>query len=217
MKKTPDQIIKEYTRYIQTIAMRYNQPRYLDDMISVGHMAAIQAYERLDSSKIKNDEKSYITTCIKFEIMSFLSKNARTIAIPNSIQFNKDEEKRITTIPTISIETPINDEGDTLEDFIPSSDTYIYPEQNNALKTALMTLSEKERMIVELHLDLNDTSQPMTLKDIGDQLGVTRERTRQLYERAITKLQIHMGVPVQKHKIKNTTTYYEKNKRKKTL
>jgi RNA polymerase sigma factor (sigma-70 family) len=206
MKKTPEQIIKEYTRYVQTIAMRYNQPQYLDDMISVGHMAAIQAYERLDESKINNDEKSYITTCIKGSIMNFLTNNARTIHIPA----NKVSEN---SIPTISIDTPLNDEGDTLEDVIPSSDTYIYPEQNNALKTALMTLSEKERMIVELHLDLNDTSKPMTLKDIGDILGISRERTRQLYERAITKLQIHMGAEVKSNKIKHTTTWYERSKK----
>jgi len=206
MKKTPEQIIKSFDRYIKTIAMRYNQPQYLDDMISVGHMAAIQAYERLDESKINNDEKSYITTCIKGSIMNFLTNNARTIHIPA----NKLVEH---TIPTISINIPLNDEGDTLEDVIPSSDTYIYPEQNNALKTALMTLSEKERMIVESHLDLNDNSQPMTLKDIGDILGISRERTRQLYERAITKLQIHMGAEVKSNKIKNTTTWYERSKK----
>jgi RNA polymerase sigma factor (sigma-70 family) len=212
--KTPEQILKEYTRYIKTIAMRYNQPQYLDDMISVGHMAAIQAYERLDPSKINNDEKSYITTYIKGSIMNFLTTNARTISIPRNVQQHKDEEERITTIPTISTSTPVGDDGSTIEDFIPSNEHYISPEPNKAIKTALMTLSEKERLVVELHLDLNDTSQPMTLKAVGDELGVSRERARQLYQRAISKLQLEMGAEIKSNKLKHTTTWYERNKNK---
>lgn len=215
MKKTPEQIIKEYTRYTQTIAMRYNQPQYLDDMISVGHMAAIQAYERLDPSKINNDEKSYITTCIKGSIMNFLTTNARTISIPRNVQQHKDEEERITTIPTISTSTPLNDDLSVLEDFLVASDDYIPPTQNESLKTALMTLSEKERLVLELHLDLNDESEPITLKAVGDQLGVSRERARQLYQRAISKLQVELGAEIKKNKLTHSTTYYERVTKKK--
>jgi RNA polymerase sigma factor (sigma-70 family) len=213
--KTPEQIIKEYNRYIKTIAMRYNQPQFIDDMISVGQMAAIQAYERLDQSKINNDEKSYITTYIKGSIMNFLTTNARTISIPRNVQQHKDEEERITTIPTISTSTPVGDDGSTIEDFIPSNEHYISPEPNKAIKTALMTLSEKERLVLELHLDLNDTSQPMTLKAVGDELGVSRERARQLYQRAITKLQGELGAEVKKNKLTHLTTYYERVTKKK--
>lgn len=211
--KTPEKIISEYTRYVKTIAMRLNQPQYLDDIISVGHMAAIEAYGRLDHSKINNDEKSYITTCIKGSIMNFLTTNARTIKIPRNVQQNKDEDARITTIPTISLSTPLNDEGDVLEDLIPSSEPTTPIEPNEALKNALMTLNEKEREILTLHLDLNDESEPMTLADIGKLLGVSRERARQLYQGAISKLQVEMGVPIQKHKNQVKETWYARNKK----
>lgn len=213
MKKTPEQIIKEYNRYIKTIAMRYNQPQYLDDIISIGQMAAIEAYGRLDHSKINNDEKSYITTCIKGSIMNFLTTNARTIKIPRNVLQHKDEDERITTIPTISTSTPINDDGDVLESVLTDGDVYVYPEPDNKLKNALMTLSDKEREILTLHLDLNDQGEPMTLSDIGKSMGVSRERARQLYQKAISKLQVEMGAEVKSNKIKHTTTWYERNKK----
>jgi len=206
--KTHEQILKDYNRYIQTVASRFGQSQYLDDLIQIGRIAALQAYERLDETKIKNDEKSYVTTCIKGSMKNFLTDNARTIKIPAKQQSEVH-------IPTISISTPIGDEGSTLEDFIPSSEDYTPTKPNEALKTALMTLNEKERLVVELHLDLNDESQPMTLSAIGDQLGLSRERVRQIYDKAITKMQIELGVEVKKNKLKHTTSWYERNKIKK--
>ena len=185
MKKTPEQIIKEYSRYINTIANRMGQELFFDDMVQVGRLAAIQAYERLDESKINDDEKSYITTCIKGSIMNFLTNNARTIHIPA----NKLVEH---TIPTISINIPLNDEGDTLEDVIPSSDTYIYPEQNNALKTlyfALDKLKPEYREIIELYYDLGDNSNPMTLREIAAIKNQTHQNIADKLNKAIKKLQ----------------------------
>jgi len=51
--------------------------------------------------------------------------------------------------------------------------------------SALTTLSEKERMIVEARLMSDD---PPTLREIGEQWGVSRERARQIEANAIKKL-----------------------------
>lgn len=204
--KTPEQIIKEYTRYIKTIAMRYNQPQYYDDMVSVGHMAAIQAYNRLDHSKINNDEKSYITTCIKGSIMNWLTNNARTIRIPRSIIENKDDDKRITSIPTISLDAPINDELDPMSDLIPSSDIYIYPDQNNELKSLYLALSQLKpeyQQIIELYFDLFDKGEPMTLEQIAIVKGQTKQNIAYKLDNAIKKLQKIMGADIQKIRNKN--------------
>lgn len=205
--KTHEQILKDYNRYIQTVAMRMGQPQYTEDLIQIGRIAALQAHSRLDDNKIKNDEKSYITTCIKGSMKNFLTENARTIKIP---AYKQGEVH----ISTISISTPVGDEGSTVEDFIVESEPSTPKEPNDALKKALMTLNEKERMVLEMHLDLNDESEPMTLSAIGDVIGVTRERARQLYQGAITKLQLQMGAEVKSNKLKHTTTWYERNKNK---
>ncbi len=49
-------------------------------------------------------------------------------------------------------------------------------------------LTIRERQIITMYYGLDDTAEPMTLERIGDLLGVTRERIRQIRERAFTKL-----------------------------
>ena len=48
-------------------------------------------------------------------------------------------------------------------------------------------LDEREHSIVRSYFGL-DGSEPMTLEQIGNRMGLTRERIRQLKERAFSKL-----------------------------
>ena len=52
---------------------------------------------------------------------------------------------------------------------------------------ALSTLTERERMILSLYFGLGD-SEPMTLEEIGKKMRLTRERIRQIKEKAILRL-----------------------------
>ena len=49
-------------------------------------------------------------------------------------------------------------------------------------------LTNRERQILIMYYGLDDSAEPMTLERIGDLLGVTRERIRQIRERAFEKL-----------------------------
>jgi RNA polymerase primary sigma factor len=49
-------------------------------------------------------------------------------------------------------------------------------------------LTSRERQILTMYYGLDDSAEPMTLERIGDLLGVTRERIRQIRERAFEKL-----------------------------
>jgi len=55
------------------------------------------------------------------------------------------------------------------------------------LERALGTLSERERRILTLYFGLGG-DEPMTLEDIGKKLNLTRERIRQIKEKAIQRL-----------------------------
>ena len=55
------------------------------------------------------------------------------------------------------------------------------------LAAVLEGLDEREHAIVKSYFGL-DGSEPMTLEQIGDRMGLTRERIRQLKERAFSKL-----------------------------
>ncbi|HEX7050286.1 MAG TPA: RNA polymerase sigma factor RpoD/SigA [Longimicrobiales bacterium] len=55
------------------------------------------------------------------------------------------------------------------------------------IEEALSTLKEREAKILRLYFGL-DGQEPMTLEEIGTLLGITRERVRQIKERALARL-----------------------------
>ena len=54
------------------------------------------------------------------------------------------------------------------------------------INRALQTLNERERNIIEAFFGINQPE--MTLEEIGDKYGLTRERVRQIKEKAIRRL-----------------------------
>jgi RNA polymerase primary sigma factor len=59
-------------------------------------------------------------------------------------------------------------------------------QRRRVVRRALMTLPERERVILERHYGLS--GEPLTLQEIGRQLGLTRERVRQLEAHALATL-----------------------------
>lgn len=55
------------------------------------------------------------------------------------------------------------------------------------VEEALSSLKEREAKILRLYYGLDD-QEPMTLEEIGDILGITRERVRQIKEKALIRL-----------------------------
>ena len=93
-----------------------------------------------------------------------------------------------------SLDQPIQDDSQTTHlDLMVSSDNQedllSKNQEQSALqsqvKKAMTTLNEKERYIVENRLMADE---PLTLQEIGDRYHISRERARQLEERAKTKL-----------------------------
>jgi RNA polymerase primary sigma factor len=70
----------------------------------------------------------------------------------------------------------------------PSPDTILMSESlNREIERALSKLSEMEAEIIRLYFGLND-EEPLTLEEIGDKFNLTRERIRQIKEKAIRRL-----------------------------
>jgi len=75
---------------------------------------------------------------------------------------------------------------DTVLDRTDREMNYHYSLQVETEKT-LSTLTERERDVVKLFFGIS-VQNPLTLEDIGDQLGLTRERVRQIKDKALNKL-----------------------------
>jgi RNA polymerase primary sigma factor len=94
----------------------------------------------------------------------------------------------------ISIDAPlIAGEESTLVEVIPNNDS---PSADAALmkeslekevERALSTLTERERDVIKLFYGIG-VAHPLTLEEIGDKFNLTRERVRQIKEKAIRRL-----------------------------
>ena len=110
------------------------------------------------------------------------------------ISAEKVREIQLMSFDTTSLETQIGDEGDTtLGDFVEdknaiSPEQYAYREQlKESLREVLSTLTEREENVIRMRFGL-DNGQPMTLEEVGQKFGVTRERIRQIEAKDIRKL-----------------------------
>jgi len=95
---------------------------------------------------------------------------------------------------SVSIDAPISSEDDTsMVDFIASDDTpksdehLIHESLNQEIQRSLSTLSEKEREVINLYYGIG-MNHGLTLDEIGDKFDLTRERVRQIKEKAIRRL-----------------------------
>jgi RNA polymerase primary sigma factor len=93
----------------------------------------------------------------------------------------------------LSLEGPVGEGDSSLGQFIPdvTSETPVELATKQVLKDdlakVLNRLPERERMVVVLRYGLEDY-QPHTLEEVGQALGVTRERVRQIEAKAMQKL-----------------------------
>ena len=98
---------------------------------------------------------------------------------------------------TISLETPVGDDQDTLlEEFI-EDETVVSPLKEATrsllkvrLKEVMKDLTPREQRILSMRFGL-DNDIRCTLEEVGQEFGVTRERIRQIAARALEKLRDH--------------------------
>lgn len=116
------------------------------------------------------------------------------------------------TLPIISLDTPIGTEEDTiLVDIIESTEdtpedwmlkTFLIDE----LESFLEILQPRERQILEMHYGLDDGYEK-NLAEIGRQFGISRERSRQIVKKTLNTLRFAQP----RKRIKQELTHEQKN------
>ncbi|MBO4568250.1 MAG: RNA polymerase sigma factor RpoD/SigA [Bacteroidales bacterium] len=105
----------------------------------------------------------------------------------------------------VSMDAPVNDDDDLL--FI---DTVV-PDDNNdadkeivsetesaAIKRSLSVLNDRERNVITNYYGLNDNRHAYTLEEIGYMMDMTRERVRQVKDKALKKLRLRSKKSLQR-------------------
>jgi RNA polymerase primary sigma factor len=213
-KKLYDELVLGNLRFVISVSKMYqNQGLDLLDIISEGNIGLIKAAERFDpTSGLKFI--SYAVWWVKQSILQSLNENARTIRIPSNLVQDAQKQKKEETneedkfrvmkddepapiginLPyCIGLYREINEEGDQLIDVIPnkeieSPDAILNSPEEIKKKVNLMlsVLDEREKTIIERYYGL--TGVESNLEDLGEEFGCTKERIRQLRDKAIKKL-----------------------------
>jgi RNA polymerase primary sigma factor len=128
----------------------------------------------------------------KKEIEKFEFQNERE-PIYGEILDENDEAVEIISYPKCSsLNDVINEDGDEMIDLLSSdedeSSIIVDDRIKNQLQKTLSILDERERNIVECYYGINIDCEPMTLEAIGEKYDLTKERIRQIKEKAIRKL-----------------------------
>lgn len=122
-----------------------------------------------------------------------LPKDVEIAKILN-IEINKIKEAHSWIKDTTSLDIVVGDEEDTtigsfIEDESANS-TFLLVEENDcnlAIQNVLNTLDEREKIVIIRRFGLNQ-DRPETLDEIGKDLGVSKERVRQIESTALRKL-----------------------------
>lgn len=205
-EKIYKELLEGNLRFVITVAKQYqNQGIDLADLIAEGNFGLMKAIKNFDWTK-NNRFISYAVWWIKQSILQSLNENSRTIRLPVNVvqdmykekkeneKTNKDLSDKFATLPKIiDLDMHINEDGDTLVDVI-KNDNAESPDEvfsnKEALKGKMMKimsmLDERERAIVEDYYGITGT--PRTLEDIGSDFSLTKERVRQIKEKALRKL-----------------------------
>lgn len=102
---------------------------------------------------------------------------------------------------TVSLDSPLSEAspGATVSDLL-ADDSQITPEEElldvsaqESLEKVLNTLAPRETLVIKLRYGLTDGTE-YTLAEIGRQLGISRERVRQIEDEALRKLRHHTRV-----------------------
>ena len=133
---------------------------------------------------------------VQLQLLQELGREPKIDELAHGMDTTPDKVENLLEISRrpVSLETPIDDEGDsTFGDFVEDSNSPAPSEEvathllHVQLQQALDRLPDREAQILRLRYGLAD-GRVYTLEEVGQTIGVTRERVRQLEAQALNRL-----------------------------
>lgn len=179
-------LVSANLRFVVSVAKRYRgRGLSLADLVNEGNLGLLRAAERFDETRGVRFV-SYAVWWVRQSILQAIARDAGP----------SDEAG---PLERLSLDEPLDPEaGATLEEVVPderavSPDARAHEEAlRHAVDASLMALPEREQLVLRLYFGL-DGEPPLALAEIGRRLGVSRERARQIKDRALVLLRAGAG------------------------
>lgn len=215
------ELVESNLKFVVSIAKQYQgQGVLLSDLINEGNYGLIKAAKKFDADRGFRFI-SYAVYWVKQSIIQCLNENGRMIRLPvnviakmntgrknnellleehtHDVELFDNEYVELVNTSCSSLNEYINEDGDEVSDLISDDinveELIIKDSDNDKLKSVLYKtleiLDERERCIIECYFGLNESYEAMTLEGIGDKYDLTKERIRQIKEKAIMKLRFN--------------------------
>ncbi len=114
--------------------------------------------------------------------------------IADNVDLSEDKISEALSVNShhVSVDAPFNDGEESLLDVLPNGDTPMADKElvmeslREEIGRVLQTLNDRERKVIQAFFGIGEPE--MTLDEIGEKYGLTRERVRQIKEKAIRRL-----------------------------
>ena len=201
-----EKLTRANLRFVVSVAKQYqNQGLSLPDLINEGNLGLIKAAEKFDETR-GFKFISYAVWWIRQSILQALAEQSRIVRLPlnqvgslNKIskalsKFEQENERRPSPEELAEeLDIPfVEGEDNSLLDVLVNDDSPIADRSlineslSKEIDRALKQLTPRESEIIKMFFGIG--CQEMTLEEIGDKFGLTRERVRQIKEKAIRRL-----------------------------
>lgn len=182
------QLVEANLRFVVKIATSYRgQGLRLDDLISEGNIGLMTAAAKFDASR-GTRFVIYAAPYVRRSIEKAIEEQNGVYRTPHDATRQEWKNGR-----TLSVDAPLGGRSNVsllsvlVNRDSPMADERVYSEAiENAIEFALLSLSERESQVVNRFFGLDREHE--TMAEIAEDLGLKRERVRQIRNRAIRRL-----------------------------